>query len=122
MDEIESCIEIAIDDLESSKLLLEAGKYRNSITLSYYAMFSISRALLLKKGLTPKTHDGVITLIGEKYVLDEGFDRELASRFSRARTIREDASYANYDDFDLDTAKENIWLAEEFINEAKKFL
>lgn len=122
MDEIESCIEIAIDDLESSKLLLEAGKYRNSITLSYYAMFSISRALLLKKGLTPKTHDGVITLIGEKYVLDEGFDRELASRFSRARTIREDASYANYDDFDLDTAKENVWLAEEFINEAKKFL
>ncbi|WP_298537303.1 HEPN domain-containing protein [uncultured Methanobrevibacter sp.] len=122
MDEIESCIEIAIDDLESSKLLLEAGKYRNSVTLSYYAMFSISRALLLKKGLTPKTHDGVITLIGEKYVLDEGFDRELASRFSRARTIREDASYANYDDFDLDTAKENIWLAEEFINEAKKFL
>ena len=122
LDEIESCIEIAIDDLESSKLLLEAGKYRNSVTLSYYAMFSISRALLLKKGLTPKTHDGVITLIGEKYVLDEGFDRELASRFSRARTIREDASYANYDDFDLDTAKENIWLAEEFINEAKKFL
>ena len=122
MDEIESCIEIAIDDLESSKLLLEAGKYRNSVTLSYYAMFSISRALLLKKGLTPKTHDGVITLIGEKYVLEEGFDRELASRFSRARTIREDASYANYDDFDLDTAKENVWLAEEFINEAKKFL
>lgn len=122
MDEIESCIEIAIDDLESSKLLLEADKYRNSVTLSYYAMFSIARALLLKKGLTPKTHDGVITLIGEKYVLDEGFDRELASRFSRARTIREDASYANYDDFDLDTAKENIWLAEEFINEAKKFL
>jgi uncharacterized protein (UPF0332 family) len=122
LDEIESCIEIAIDDLESSKLLLEAGKYRNSVTLSYYAMFSISRALLLKKGLTPKTHDGVITLIGEKYVLEEGFDRELASRFSRARTIREDASYANYDDFDLDTAKENVWLAEEFINEAKKFL
>ena len=71
MDEIESCIEIAIDDLESSKLLLEAGKYRNSVTLSYYAMFSIARALLLKKGLTPKTHDGVITLIGEKYVLDD---------------------------------------------------
>ncbi|SFL71210.1 HEPN domain-containing protein [Methanobrevibacter olleyae] len=122
MNEIESCIEIAMDDLESSKLLLEAGKYRNSITLSYYAMFSIARALLLKKGLTPKTHDGVITLLGEKYVLEEGFDRDLASRFSRARTLREDASYGNYDDFDLDTAKENIWLVEEFIDEAKKFL
>ena len=46
MDEIGSCIEIAMDDLESSRLLLEAGKYRNSITLSYYAMFSIARALL----------------------------------------------------------------------------
>jgi len=122
LDEIESCIEIAMDDLESSRLLLEAGKYRNSITLSYYAMFSIARALLLKKGVIPKTHDGVINQIGEIYVLEEGFDKDLASRFSRARTIREDASYANYDDFDLDTAKENIWLAEEFIDEAKKFL
>lgn len=63
MDEIESCIEIAMDDLESSRLLLEAGKYRNSITLSYYAMFSIARALLLKKGVIPKTHDGVINQI-----------------------------------------------------------
>ena len=122
MDEIESCIEIAMDDLESSRLLLEAGKYRNSITLSCYAMFSIARALLLKKGVIPKTPDGVINQIGEIYVLEEGFDKDLASRFSRARTIREDASYANYDDFDLDTAKENIWLAEEFIDEAKKFL
>ena len=111
-----------MDDLESSKLLLEAGKYRNSITLSYYAMFSIARALLLKKGLVPKKHDGVIALLGEKYVLEEGFDKDLASRFSRARTIREDASYASYDYFDLEAAKENIWLAEEFISEARKFL
>ena len=122
MDEIESCIEIAMDDLESSKLLFEAEKYRNSITLSYYAMFSLARALLLKKGCEPKTHTGVIKLLGEKYVLEEGFNAELASKFSRARTLREDASYANYDDFDKDAAKNIIWLAEEFIEESKKFI
>ena len=104
MDEIESCIEIARDDLESSKLLFDGEKYRNSITLAYYAMFSLARALLLKKGYEPKTR-GVIRLLGEKYVLEEGFNAELASKFSRTRTIREDASYANYDDFDKNTAK-----------------
>ena len=122
MDEIESCIEIARDDLESSKLLFDGEKYRNSITLAYYAMFSLARALLLKKGYEPKTHSGVIRLLGEKYVLEEGFNAELASKFSRTRTIREDASYANYDDFDKNTAKNIIWLAEEFIEESKKFL
>lgn len=85
-------------------------------------MFSLARALLLKKGCEPKTHNGVIQLLGEKYVLEEGFNAELASKFSRARTIREDASYANYDDFDKNTAKNIIWLAEDFIQESKKFL
>ena len=63
MDEIESCIEIARDDLESSKLLFDGEKYRNSITLAYYAMFSLARALLLKKGYEPKTYSGVISFI-----------------------------------------------------------
>lgn len=98
------------------------GNYRNSIALAYYSMFSMARALLLIKGYTPKKHEGLIRLFGKEYVLGEGFDSDLASKFSQAHAIREKASYAFVDDFTIDDALEGIELAEKFIEEAKRFL
>lgn len=36
----------AVEKLESAKLLLDAGKYKDSIGRSYYAIFSAVRAVL----------------------------------------------------------------------------
>ncbi len=38
-----------------SKMLFEGGQYSDSVTMSYYAMYSSASALLLKKGISPKT-------------------------------------------------------------------
>ena len=51
-------------------------------------MFSIVRALLLIKGSEPSTHIGLISEFGRLYVLEEGFDKKLASEFSKARVSR----------------------------------
>ena len=39
-------LEMAKERLDSAKLLLEAGKYKDSIGRSYYTMFTSVRALL----------------------------------------------------------------------------
>lgn len=39
----------AKEKLESAKLLLDAGKYRDSIGRSYYAIFTAVRAVLANK-------------------------------------------------------------------------
>lgn len=122
ISEIESLISISDDDLKASKSLLEIGQYRNSIVLSYYSMYSIARALLLKKGVEPSSHSGLIRALGEFYVVPEGFDKVLARRFSRSRTKREKASYPTFDTTTKKDAEENIKLAEEFKKEAKKFI
>lgn len=41
-------LENAKEKLEAAKLLLEAGKYRDSIGRSYYAIFTAVRAVLAK--------------------------------------------------------------------------
>ena len=67
----------------------------------------------------------MISKFGKLYVLNEGFDKSLASKFSKARISRENASYASYDafyTFNEETAKYHIDLAEKFIIESKKFL
>ena len=38
--------------LISSKILFEGGQYRDSVTMSYYAMYSSALALLLKKEIS----------------------------------------------------------------------
>lgn len=121
-EEIDSLVEIALDDLDSSRILCQNGNYRNSVSLAYYSMFSMARALLLIKGHTPKTHNGLISVFGQEYVLKEGFDAGLASEFSATQVIRENASYAFVDNFTKDQAIEKISLAESFIEECKQFL
>ena len=43
-------LEMAKERLHSSKILLEAGSYKDSIGRSYYAMFTAVRALLAVEG------------------------------------------------------------------------
>ena len=43
-------MKLAIEELSMAQILFDAGKYRGSITHSYYAMFDAAKALLL-------THD-----------------------------------------------------------------
>lgn len=43
-------LEMAEERLHSSKVLLEAGSYKDSIGRSYYAMFTAVRALLAMEG------------------------------------------------------------------------
>ena len=124
-EEIKFLIDASFEDLNSSKILFDKCQFRNSVVLSYYAMFSIARALLLIKGSQPSTHNGLISEFGRLYVLEEGFDKKLASDFSKARVSRENASYGGPDTFttfDREFAEYNIDLAERFIDAALPFL
>lgn len=93
LDEIKILIEDAYDNLESSILLYKNGKFRNSIALSYYTMFLAAKALLIKKSIYPKTHNGTLHKFIEEYVHKDHFDSELAKNFLRTQNLREHASY-----------------------------
>ena len=56
-------LEMARERLRSSKILLEAGSYKDSIGRSYYAMFMGVRALLAVEGRDFSKHAGVIQII-----------------------------------------------------------
>ena len=85
-------------------------------------MFLTSKALLIKKDYYPKSHEGLISLFGQVYVNQGDFDRKIAKYLVRAQSLREDADYDAVDGITESIAK--LWInnAEEFIEEAKKFL
>lgn len=53
----------AHENLDSAPILLNADKFNNVISLSYYAAFYAAEAALASKGLVAETHKGVETLL-----------------------------------------------------------
>lgn len=59
---------LAKDELDTAMILFNSYKYRQSVTHSYYAMFQAATALLTKKNLVAKSHEGLIMLFGREYI------------------------------------------------------
>ena len=115
MAEYEKYLERAYESLESAKILFENGKYNASISQAYYSMFYASKALLSLKKIYPKTHRGVVSEFGLKFV-NEGFIEEIYGKIlAKGMQLRERADYDVY-------YKASREEAEEIINEAEKFV
>ncbi|WP_048095495.1 HEPN domain-containing protein [Geoglobus ahangari] len=115
MSDTEKLLEKAYDALETSKILLESGKYNAAISQAYYSMYYAAKALLSVKNLNPKTHRGVVVTLGLEFVnkgyLEEIYGAALAKAFRR----REQADYDLY----YRASEEEAALA---IDDAEKFL
>ena len=61
-------LNVGKSNLISAKALFEIGQYRDSVTMSYYAMYSAALALLLKKDISPGTHGGTMKQLAKEYV------------------------------------------------------
>ena len=122
MSETEQLTNKSFNKLTSSKTLYEIGQYSDSASLSYYSMFLMAKALLNKKGFSAKTHEGTINLFNLKYVHEDTFNKDIYVNFAAAQSKREDADYNAIDYITKEIAEELISQAEEFLNEAEKFL
>lgn len=122
MDKSSDAINVGKNQLISSKILFEEEQYRDSITLSYFAMFSSARALLLKKGISPKTHEGTLRLFAKEYVRNVLFSRRSFGFLYDARETRNDSSYGYSKIFSQEDAQVLISQAEEFIDEVETLL
>ena len=85
--------EQAEDDLEAAKLLLEAGKYKD--TLSYF---------------------------NKNYVHTEIFPRDIGRKISRLEIIRHKSDYDTFYIASKEDAAEQVSVAEEVIESVRKFL
>lgn len=122
LDEIDYYIQNAIENLESSIALYKLKKYRNSLSLSYYSMFMVAKGLLILKGFTTKSHDGVKRGFSKEYVKSGVFDKKYYDELSKSETLRIKADYDVTITFDEKTAKERIDVATDFLNKAKDYL
>lgn len=87
-------LEMAKERLHSSKILLDAGSYKDSIGRSYYVMFTAVRALLAMEGQDFSKHSGVIAYFQKEYIKTERLDKKYSKYISQAFQIRNNTDYA----------------------------
>ena len=112
-------LEMAEERLHSSKVLLEAGSYKDSIGRSYYAMFTAVRALLAMEGQDFSKHAGVIAYFQKEFVKTGKVDRKYSKYISQAFQIRNNTDYADFFIVSAQDAKEQYEKAKEFLKVIK---
>ena len=122
LDETQAFFEKSNKKLILAKTAYDMDDYSDAVSLSYYAMFLVAKALVLKKGFkSPKTHAGLIHLFNENYVKDDEFPYEKYRYLASTQAQRETADYDAIDEIDRRIARKRIKQAEEFIKEGEKF-
>lgn len=86
-------MERAYEALQAAQLLFENGFVKDAISRLYYALLSSIRALLLTKGLEPKSHEGALRLFGLHFVKGGIFEARDSHAFSKLMKFREEADY-----------------------------
>lgn len=79
--------------MKAANLLFENGLLRDAISKLYYSLLYSIRALLLTKGLEPKSHEGALRLFGLHFVKSGAFEAKDSHIFSKLMKYREEADY-----------------------------
>lgn len=59
----------------------------------YYAVFHMASALIIDKGFTAKSHNGIFCILGQEFVRKGLLDREDAKLASRLQNMRQSGDY-----------------------------
>lgn len=115
-------MDAAKEKLDSSKLLLDHGNYKDSIGRSYYAMFSSVRAILALDGVDFSKHAGVIAYFQKEYVKTGRFEKQYSKYLSQAFQIRNQADYEDFYIVSRKDAEEQYEKAAEFVKAVERYL
>lgn len=113
---------MAKEKLESARILLDAGKYRDSIGRSYYAIFTAVRAVLANDKVDFSKHSGVIAYFQKEYIKSGKFDVKFSRYLQNAFQIRNSCDYDDFFIASKQDALEQYDRAMEFYEEIRNFL
>lgn len=86
-------IERANDSVRAADLLFNHGFIREAVARLYYSLLYAIRALLLTKGLEPRSHEGALRLFGLHFVKQGIFETKDSHIFSKLMKYRQEADY-----------------------------
>ena len=115
-------LDMSKEQLKSSEILLEAGNYKDSISRSYYSMFTATRALLALECIDFSKHTGVISYFQKEYIKTGLIDKKYSKYLSQAFQIRNNSDYADFFIVSKKDAQEQSEKAKEFHSAIEEYI
>ncbi len=81
------------ESLQAADVLAERGLLSDAISRLYYFVFHSARALLYTKGFEPKSHEGLLRLIGMHFVRTGTLSPNDSHLLTRLQKYRSEADY-----------------------------
>lgn len=83
----------AAEIFKQAEFLSKEGFFDGAVSRLYYFLLHTVRALLLTKGLEPKSHEGVLRVLGQHFVKEGILETKYSHLFARLMKYREEADY-----------------------------
>ena len=93
MENIREEIERASQTMSAAILLFDNNLINDAVSRLYYFLLYNIRALLLTKGLEPKSHEGALRLFALHFIKEKLFEPKDSHVFSKLMKYREEADY-----------------------------
>jgi uncharacterized protein (UPF0332 family) len=112
-------IDRANESMKVADLLFNNGFVKDAVAKLYYSLLYAVRAILLTKGLEPKSHEGALRLLGLHFVKQGVFEARDSHVFSKLMKYRQEADYNPSYTFTLEDyaefKKEAEWVMHKII-------
>lgn len=115
-------LEKAAERLRVAEKLFRDGDYEDAVSRAYYAMFHAAKAALSTVNVFPKTHEGVVSEFGRRFVLTGILQRELGKDLADAKAARETYEYSVTATVEKSEAEAILSNAQRFVEAVKKRL
>lgn len=112
----------AKENLEAAQLLLDQGFFGIAASRTYYAMFYLAEALLLRKGLHFSSHSAVIAAFGKEYAKTGEVDSQYHQYLIKAQSIRQISDYGFNEPLPKEDVAQLIQWAHAFFQAAADYL
>jgi len=112
----------ARDKVTVAKINFENGKYDDTVSRAYYAVFHAISAALFSKGLTYSTHAQTLGGFNREFVKAGIFPHVFSKMIKRMFNERQIGDYDFESWIDEQTARESIENAELIITEIERYL
>ena len=122
-EEREALVKYRLEKAEETLVEARDCSEMNHWTLAanrlYYAAYYASSALLIKNGIVAKSHEGVIGMIGQKFVVTEVLSKEEAKLLARLQNMRKTGDYDDFIEWYQEDVEPLFEKVEEYINKIK---
>ncbi len=85
----------------------------------YYAAYYASKALLIQNGIVAKSHEGVIGMIGQNFVVSGIITIEEAKLLARLQNMRKTGDYDDFIEWHQEDVEPLFEKVEDYINKIK---